>query len=186
MFANPVPENEKGPCHRDQSVDFGMTLQPSQGTVEGMYLESDRSVLQRWMKRFIAWALTEGNIRAAIALDSINQPLPSLEKAADLNLLILLTGAEDYLAAANWLQSLGQLPATWVELSEYGRAMPAYRLSCNAGIEVHFLFIPVIAAYQMIVDTGIPPEVARMLRSGRPVLFDKDGLLKAMIRLAFA
>jgi hypothetical protein len=145
---------------------------------------TNKSDMEPWLLRFHAWAQAERHFRAAVAYEPASKVHPLSVEPADLHLLVLLAEADDYLAAARPAENPGKPPATWDEMIANGRALDEIRLTVGDGIEVHLAFIPVCAAHRMLVETGIPPMVARVLRNSQELWFDKDGLLKAMIALA--
>lgn len=129
---------------------------------------------EQLIERFVAWAQTRPDIRAAIVLGSRARVERPADEWSDLDIVILVTDPKPYLTSADWLKHIGNVWITFVEPTATGGEMER-RVLFNGGLDVDFSIIPYVKVEQMI-QHGIPPEVAETFRRGKRVLFDRDDL----------
>lgn len=124
--------------------------------------------------RFIGWARTEQDIRAAIVIGSRARIDHPADEWADLDVVLIATDPKRYWATDDWIGHIGTPWLTFVEPTADGRGMER-RVLFEGGLDVDFAPIPVDLIQQM-ANEGVPPDVADTLRRGVRVLLDKDGL----------
>ncbi len=129
---------------------------------------------EQLIERFVAWAQTRPDIRAAIVLGSRARVDRPADEWSDLDILILATDPRPYLTSTDWLEDIGDSWISFLEPTAAGGGMER-RVLFAGGLDVDFSIIPCAKAEEMI-QHGIPPEVAEVIRRGSRVLLDKDGL----------
>jgi aminoglycoside 6-adenylyltransferase len=128
---------------------------------------------ERLIERFVAWAQTQPDIRAAIVLGSRARADRPADEWSDLDLVMLVTDPALFLASAEWLRSIGDVWLTFVEPTATGGGMER-RALFEGDLDVDFSFAP-CAGLERMFEHGVPPDVASVFRRGSRVLFDKDG-----------
>ncbi|MGC9395006.1 MAG: aminoglycoside 6-adenylyltransferase [Anaerolineae bacterium] len=123
--------------------------------------------------RFIQWAQTEDNIRAALVIGSRARTDHPADEWSDLDIIILADNPEPYWATADWLHNVGVPWLTFVEPLHDGRGFER-RVLFEGGLDVDFVPSPVTFFRQML-DTELLPDVAELLHRGARFLVDKEG-----------
>lgn len=129
---------------------------------------------EQLIERFVAWAQTRPDIRAAIVLGSRARVDRPADEWSDLDILILATDPKPYLRSDDWLKNIGDFWITFVEPTATGSEMER-RVLFEGGLDVDFSIFPCAKVEQMI-QHGFPPEVVEVFRRGSRVLLDRDGL----------
>lgn len=129
---------------------------------------------EQLIEKFIQWAKTEDNIRAAFVIGSRARVDHPADEWSDLDVIILANNPESYWAATDWLHHLGQPWVTFLEPTPDGREFER-RVLFEGGLDVDF--VPSAAAgFRQMLDQGIPPDLADIIHRGVRVLVDKDNL----------
>jgi aminoglycoside 6-adenylyltransferase len=136
---------------------------------------------ERLMERFVAWAQTEPNIRAAVVIGSRARRDHPADEWADLDIIVFAADVERYIASADWVENVGAHWLTFVEPTLGGGW--ERRVLFEGGLDVDFAFDPVHALKGMAAG-AIPPDVADVIQRGVGVLVDKDGLLAQLSAVA--
>jgi aminoglycoside 6-adenylyltransferase len=129
---------------------------------------------EQLLDRFVAWAQTQPDIRAAIVLGSRARAERPADEWSDLDLLVVTTDPERLLAHTDWLEHLGMLWVTFLEPTAVG-GLTERRALFEGGLDVDFTPAPVELARQFAAQ-GWPPEIAGVIRRGMRFVLDKDGL----------
>jgi aminoglycoside 6-adenylyltransferase len=130
---------------------------------------------EQLIERFVAWALTEDNIRGAIIIGSRARVDHPADEWSDLDVLIFANDPEPFRSTTEWVENVGKAWLTFVEPTPDERGYER-RVLFEGGLDVDFAPSPVTEARQML-ETEIPTDVADMIRRGVRVLVDKDGLM---------
>ena len=128
----------------------------------------------RLIERFIAWAGSVENIRAAFVIGSRARSDHPADEWADLDVILLARDPSPYLAGADWLCEIG---TPWLTFLERTPEDDAYerRVLFEGGLDVDF--VPTsLASFEQMLREGLPPAEADMLRRGVRILVDKEGL----------
>jgi aminoglycoside 6-adenylyltransferase len=132
------------------------------------------AAFERLIERFVQWAQTEDNIRAAIVIGSRARVEHPADEWSDLDILILANDPAPYWETDDWLHNVGNPWLTFVEPTPDGRGFER-RTLFEGGLDVDFAPDP-IAGFQHMLDQGLPPDIADMIHRGVRVLVDKDGI----------
>ncbi len=139
-------------------------------------MEADQTALGygRLIEKFVAWAQTEPDVRAAVVIGSRARTDHPADEWADLDIIVFATDIERYIASADWVENIGVHWLTFVERTPGGGW--ERRVLFDGGLDVDFALNP--AAELAHLATGaISPDVADVIRRGVRVLVDKDGLV---------
>lgn len=128
---------------------------------------------EQLIERFVAWARTRPDIHAAIVVGSRARADRPADEWSDLDIAMFVTDPEPYLTSTDWLKSMGDFRITFVEPTMGGEM--ERRVLFNGGLDVDLSVIPYAKMKQMI-QHGVPPEVAGIIRRGIRVLLDREGL----------
>ncbi len=128
--------------------------------------------------RFVAWAATVPNIRAAVVIGSRARTVNPADEWADLDILFITSEPGRYIAAADWLANMGDYWLTFVETTPDGEQ--ERRVLFEGGLDVDFVPLPVerMAQLEESIRAG---EVPDPIRRGARVLLDKDGAVTAAL-----
>lgn len=128
---------------------------------------------EQLIQRFVQWAQTEDNIRAAVVIGSRARLDHPADEWSDLDVLIFASDPEPYWATSNWLHHVGNPWLTFVEPTPDGSGFER-RVLFEGGLDVDFVSGPV-TDLQAMLDQGFPPDIADMIHRGVRFLVDKDG-----------
>jgi aminoglycoside 6-adenylyltransferase len=143
-------------------------------------------------ERFVAWARTRSDIRAAFVVGSRAREDHPADRWADLDIMMVATGPERYLSTTDWL---GELASVWLTtLGQTVAGGPERFVLFEGGRAVDFVTIPTGRIKQMVrlllilrrfpklqrlMPRGARQELtiaADLFGRGFRVLLDKDGL----------
>lgn len=149
------------------------------------------------LERFIAWAQTQPDIRAALLVGSQARIDRPADEWSDLDVIVLATHPERYLAETDWVANVGVPWLTFIEKTGTGDERER-RVLFEGGLDVDFALIPSGKAQQLLLlqrlQRRFPPflrllpqgmarqfrqglaDFADLARRGVRVLLDKDGL----------
>ena len=133
---------------------------------------------ERLIDRFVAWAQTQPDIRAAIVLGSRARTDRPADEWSDLDLLVVTSDPGRLLAQTDWLEQLGRPWLTFLEPTAVG-GMTERRVLFEGGLDVDFSPVPAELVRQFQA-AGWPPEVAGVVRRGMRFVLDKDGLAASL------
>jgi len=128
----------------------------------------------RLIERFVAWADSAENIRAAFVIGSRARSDHPADEWADLDVFLLARDPRPYLAGADWLCKIATPWLTFLERTPEGDAHER-RVLFEGGLDVDFLPTS-LASFEQMLREGFPSVEADMLRRGVRVLVDKEGL----------
>ncbi len=134
--------------------------------------------------RFVRWAQTEDNIRAALVIGSRARTDHPADEWSDLDVIILANDPEPYWAAADWLPHIGVPWLTFIEPLHDGRGFER-RVLFEGGLDVDFVPSPV-EVFRRMLDTGLLPDVADLLHRGVRFLVDKEGFAARLAGISAA
>jgi aminoglycoside 6-adenylyltransferase len=133
---------------------------------------------EQLIDRFVQWAQTEDNIRAAIVIGSRARVDHPADEWSDLDMLIFADDPEPYWATTDWLHNVGNPWLTFVEPTPDGKGFER-RVLFEGGLDVDFAPDPV-AGLRHMLDHGFPPDVADMVHRGVRFLVDKEGFAERL------
>jgi len=136
---------------------------------------------EQLIDRFIRWAQTEDNIRAALVIGSRARTDHPADEWSDLDVIILADDPEPYWATADWLHNVGVPWLTFVEPLHDGRGFER-RVLFEGGLDVDFVPSP-ITFFRQMMDTGLLPDVADLLHRGVRFLVDKEGFAERLAEI---
>lgn len=128
-------------------------------------------------ERFVEWARTRPDVRAAIVVGSRARNDRSADEWSDLDIVMFVTDPEPYLTSADWLKTMGDVQITFVEPT--AGVERERRALFDGGLDVDFAVIP-CTKLELMIEHGIPPRVAEVVRRGMRVLLDRDGLVAGL------
>ncbi len=132
---------------------------------------------ERIIRRFLGWAESRADIRAAAVIGSRARTDHPADAWADLDLVVFVEEPARYTEDAEWVRELGTAWITFLEPTAVG-AQHERRVLFEGGLDVDFSFIP-SAFLQAAATGGIPEAYAEVVRRGSHVLLDRDGVLAA-------
>ena len=142
----------------------------NKSNIDGLY--------EQLVERFVRWAETCSDIRAAVVIGSrarVNHPA---DEWADLDIMVITTNPERYILTSDWIENVGNPLLTFVEPTSTGDDMER-RVLFKGMLDVDFAIIPKRRAQQLL-QGGVPPETAAQISNvfgrGMRVILDKDGM----------
>src|SRR5438270_3518583 len=129
--------------------------------------------------RFVSWAGQRDDIRAALLVGSRARTDRPADAWSDVDIAIVTTGPERYLASGDWVAELGQPWLTFVEPTAVGNERER-RVLYEGAVDVDFAILPRDVVEQL-VEGGLPEEIQSVLRRGARVLIDRDGLAARLV-----
>jgi aminoglycoside 6-adenylyltransferase len=147
------------------------------------------------LDRFVAWAQSQPDIRAALLVGSRARAERPADEWSDLDIIVLATRPERYLAETDWVANVGTPWLTFIEKTGDERER---RVLFAGGLDVDFALIPSRKAQQLLLllrlQRRFPPllrllpqgmarqfrqglaDFADIARRGVRILLDKDGI----------
>jgi aminoglycoside 6-adenylyltransferase len=135
---------------------------------------------EQLIKRYVQWAQTDAGTRAAIIIGSRARADHPADEWSDLDMLVVTPDLQRYAATTDWLESIGNPWLTFVEQTLGGGI--ERRAVFEGGLDVDFALVPTEWVRQ-IVSTGVPPDLADIIRRGVRVIVDKDGLAAQLLQM---
>jgi aminoglycoside 6-adenylyltransferase len=136
--------------------------------------------------RFIKWASSEQDIRAALVIGSRARVDHPADEWADLDIAILTKDPERLLTRTDWITNLGTPILTFLESTSDGEDKER-RVLFEGGLDVDFPVIPYDRLQMLLKSTQVPPQIVLGLKNslgrGMRVLLDKEGQIDQLIEL---
>jgi len=133
---------------------------------------------EQLIDRFVKWAETCPDIRAAVVIGSRARIDHPADEWADLDIVVITTDPERYVSTIDWMENVGDPVLTFVEPTATGDEMER-RVLFEDMLDVDFAIIPKRNVQQLLQDE-VPPkigvQIANIFGRGIRVLLDKDGL----------
>ena len=123
------------------------------------------------IERFVKWAETQPDIRAAVIIGSRARVDHPADDWSDLDIVVVTTDPEHYLSKADWLENIGSYWLTFIEPTAAGNEKER-RVLFKDSLGVDFAIIH-REKVQKVIQDG---QVAGVFRRGMRVLLDKDGI----------
>jgi aminoglycoside 6-adenylyltransferase len=152
---------------------------------------------ERLTERFVKWAETQSDIRAAIVIGSRARVACPADEWSDLDIIVIVTEPERYLAQTDWLENIGNPRITFLEKTVTGDGTER-RVLFAGGLDVDFAPISKKEVQQLtlllrlrkrfpwlfrLLPRAVQRRVTRTMaefsdiaRRGMRVLLDKDGI----------
>ena len=127
---------------------------------------------EQLIERFIRWAQTQPDIRAAVIVGSRARVDHPVDEWADLDLIVIATDPERYLSTTDWLYNIGNPWLTFLERTATGDETE-HRVLFEGGLDVDFVLLPRERVQQVIQEAPVADIIPRGMR----VLLDKDGIV---------
>jgi len=125
--------------------------------------------------RFVGWAETRVDIRAAIVIGSRARVVEPADDWADLDIVVVTSDPDYYVGSAGWLENIGTVVLTFVEPTASGDELER-RALFESMLDVDFAIIPLARAQRLLEAKMVPSEVANSFGRGMRVIVDKDGI----------
>jgi aminoglycoside 6-adenylyltransferase len=142
--------------------------------------KTDR-LYEQLVERFVRWAETCSDIRAAVIVGSRARVDHPADEWADLDIMVVTRDPERYVSTSDWIENVGNPLITFVEPTASGDEMER-RVLFEGMLDVDFAIFPEekTRRMQQLVQDKIPPEIAAQVSNvfgrGMRVLLDKDGM----------
>ena len=134
-------------------------------------LDGYHDLYERLIGRFVAWAETMPDIRAAVIIGSRARTTRPADEWSDLDLIFMTTRPEFYIRTCAWLDQFGPYWMTFVEGTATGEGHER-RVLFEGALDVDFIPVPAAA----FASPGTQPPMFRdIIRRGVRVILDKDG-----------
>lgn len=133
---------------------------------------------EQLIARFVRWAQSEENIRAAVVIGSLVRTDHPADEWADLDVIIVASDPTPYLSSPDWVATLGNPWLTFLEPTADGRNMER-RVLYEGGLDVDFAMVPLDLVLRLERE-GFPPETLDGFRRGARFLVDKDNLKRIL------
>ena len=132
---------------------------------------------EQLVARFVKWAETCSDIRAAVIIGSRARVDHPADEWADLDIIIITTDPERYVSTSDWIENVNNPLLTFVEPTSEGDNLER-RVLFEDMLDVDFAIIPETKARQLL-QGGVPAEIAVQISNvfgrGMRVILDKDG-----------
>jgi aminoglycoside 6-adenylyltransferase len=132
------------------------------------------------IEKYVRWAMSDPGTRAAIIIGSRARADHPADEWADLDVIVVTPDLQRYAATTDWLESIGNPWLTFIEQTLGGGI--ERRAVFEGGLDVDFALVPTEWVRQ-IVSTGVPPDLADIIRRGVRVIVDKDGLAAQLLQM---
>jgi aminoglycoside 6-adenylyltransferase len=133
---------------------------------------------EQLVERFVRWAETCSDIRAAVIIGSRARVDHPADEWADLDIMVITTDPERYISTSDWIENVGNPLITFVEPTSGGDDMER-RVLFEGMLDVDFAIIPKRRA-QQLQQGEVPPEflvqISNVFGRGMRVILDKDGM----------
>ena len=133
---------------------------------------------EQLVERFVKWAETCSDIRAAVIIGSRARVDHPADEWADLDIIIITTDPRRFVSTSDWIENVGNPLLTFVEPTSEGDNMER-RVLFEDMLDVDFAIIPETKARQLL-QGGVPAEIAVQISNvfgrGMRVILDKDGM----------
>jgi len=130
---------------------------------------------ERLVERFVKWAETRVDIRAAIIVGSRARVVEPADDWADLDVIVVTSDPDYYLRSAEWLENIGTALLTFVEPTASGDETER-RALFEGMLDVDFSIVPLAKAQRLLDAEMAPAEVVNSFGRGMRVIVDKDGI----------
>lgn len=147
---------------------------------------------ERLIERFVNWAKARPDVRAAIIIGSRARVDHPADEWADLDMIVVTTNPQHYIATSEWISEIGKPMLTFIEETSDGDEKER-RVLYEDMLDVDYAIFPAakIEPFQkMDASAQVPNEMATLLSNtfdrGMRVILDKDGLterLKATVSM---
>jgi aminoglycoside 6-adenylyltransferase len=136
---------------------------------------------EQLIDRFVQWAQTEDNIRAAVVIGSRARVEHPADAWSDLDLIIMANDPEPYWATTDWLHNVGTPWLTFIEPLPDGSGFER-RVLFEGGLDVDFVPDPV-APFRRMLNEGDLGGLADLIHRGVRFLVDKEGFAEQLKRI---
>jgi aminoglycoside 6-adenylyltransferase len=131
------------------------------------------------IKQITSWGALHSDIRSLTIVGSRARLDRPADQWSDLDLILITTDPQPYLATGDWLGDIAPVRLTFLESTAVGNLVER-RVLFDGAHDVDFTFVPMHLIQQML-HTGVPDEVAMVFRRGTRVVFDKDDLMQRVL-----
>ena len=128
--------------------------------------------------RFVQWAQTEDNNRAAVVIGSRARTDHPADEWSDLDVIILANDPEPYWATTDWLHHIGIPWLTFIEPLPDGSGFER-RVLFEGGLDVDFVPDPVVPFRRMLAEDHLG-GLADLIHRGVRFLVDKEGFAERL------
>lgn len=130
------------------------------------------------LERIVAWAESEPLVRGAIVIGSGARVDRPADEWSDIDLWLIAEDPAPLIDSGAWCEQIAPVWLTFLERTALGDGVER-RVLYAGGHDVDFVVVP-RAITEQIIEHGMPPEVAELIRRGIRFLVDKDGYAARM------
>jgi aminoglycoside 6-adenylyltransferase len=156
---------------------------------------------EQLIERFVAWAETQPDIRAALIVGSRAREDHPADEWSDMDVILVVTKPERYLAKTDWMENIGTPWITFIERT--GTGDKEHRVLFEGGLDVDFIPLPAKKMQPLarllqarerfpqlpkLLPRSLSQEVTQgiaafsdVARRGVKVLVDKDGITEPLM-----
>lgn len=136
---------------------------------------SVHEMYERLLHRFVEWAETKSDIRAAIILGSRARTENPADEWADLDIVVITSSPEKYVSSADWLRDIGKPLLTFIEPTSGGDELER-RVLFEGMLDADFAIFPLTKAQALVRGGMDAVQAANAFGRGFRVILDKDDM----------
>ena len=141
--------------------------------------EGTRLAYEQLERRFVDWAETQPDIRAAVVVGSRARSAHPADEWADLDIVLYVTNPQEYLDGSDWLSEIGPVLVSFVAMT--AGAEPEQLVLFDGGLNADFVIVSIDTLRRAAEAGRVPAGFYRGVR----VLVDKDGVAARTLPPAF-
>ena len=132
---------------------------------------------EQLVERFVRWAETCSDIRAAVIVGSRARVDHPADEWADLDIMVITTDPERYISTSDWIENVGNPLLTFVERTLGGDM--ERRVLFEGMLDVDFAILSMRRAQQLLqgeIPLKLVVQISNVFGRGMRVILDKDGM----------
>lgn len=131
------------------------------------------------IKKFVSWAKTSCDVKSVFVVGSRSRIDHPADEYSDLDLVMVVTNPEYFLSSDQWLESIGDYWASFIERTTVGGGKERRVLFENA-LDVDFAIFSE-KGFEQVIEKN---EVQAVFKRGFRVLLDKNGWANALPKIS--
>lgn len=128
------------------------------------------------IERFVKWAETREDIRAAIVVGSRARTEFPADEWSDLDMIVITSNPQHYISTTEWIENIGKPLLTFVEPTAGSGDDTERRVLFEGMVDVDFALIPLQKAQQLLqnkTSPGVAALVSNVFGRGMRIILDK-------------